>query len=76
MRCLICDCPAALRVLPEDVREIECPEHGPYRVSADAWPLWQRIDADARAAALGIAVRAGETFGDIVPMVVPTQIRI
>lgn len=75
MVCLICDGPADVRLQPEDVREIDCPEHGTYRVSADAWPLWQRADVEERAAALGIAIRAGETFGDIVPLVVPTQIR-
>lgn len=74
MRCLICDQPAGIRTLPDDVREIECPGHGTYRVSGDAWPLWLRAEPDARRAAFGIATRAGETFGDIVPMVVVLQI--
>jgi hypothetical protein len=74
MVCLICGSPAAVRDLPEGVKEIECPEHETYRISADAWPRWEVADADERAQALGIAIRAADVFGDIVPIVVPTQL--
>jgi len=75
MACLICDNPAETRVLAEGVREVDCPAHGTYRVEAAAWPRWLDADPDNRRDALGIATRAGETFGDIVPMVVVLQIR-